>query len=144
MPKSKAIDPVVLLKDAGFKNTPVRRALLLALSTATTPLTVRQLVRKVRATKADTATVYRALEAFEAEALVRSMQLTKNNISYELSRVKHSHHITCTNCAAVEVIPFCVKGIGKNALKTSRRFKTVVDHRLSFLGTCKNCARTVR
>jgi Fe2+ or Zn2+ uptake regulation protein len=144
MRKSKIIDPVELLREAGFKSTPVRRAILLALAAATSPLSALELKKKVRSTKADAVTIYRALDAFLQSGLVRSIHLTKGTTSYELAHPEHVHHIICMQCKCVEAVPFCVRGMAKSALKFSRRFKNISDHVLSFSGTCKNCARAVR
>jgi Fur family transcriptional regulator, ferric uptake regulator len=145
MKKSIYIDTETILHDAGFKVTTVRTALLEALNEAHKPLSAAQLIKKVRKTHADTATVYRALNAFVEKDLVRALSLEKEKVVYQLMVGKpHSHHVVCTECSTIETIPFCVRSIETNAKERSKLFKTISGHTLSFLGTCKKCARAVR
>jgi Fe2+ or Zn2+ uptake regulation protein len=120
-------------------------ALLEALLAAPSPLSVAQLVRKTRKVGADTATIYRALHAFEEMSLVTALTVDKTKVLYELSYAKtHLHHIVCDSCSAVESIPFCVKSLDQQVLRQSRQFKKVHSHQLAFVGTCRKCLRAVR
>lgn len=138
-------DVVALLREHDFKATPLRIALILALAESSKPLSVQQLARKTRKLNADIATIYRALEAFSLEEIVRPLTLTESGQVYELIREKnHEHHIVCMVCNAIESIPFCVRGIELNAQSKSKLFRNISSHTISFLGTCKKCARAVR
>jgi len=144
MKKSIPIDAPAVLREHEFKVTPLRVALLDTLSAATSPLTVVQLERKVRKLKANTTTVYRALQAFVEVELVHALALKKDKVSYELVRDEHKHHVVCDSCGVIESVPFCIKGISEKASLISRLFKTITTHRLEFFGTCKKCVRAVR
>lgn len=144
MKKSTAIDAPTLLREHEFKVTPLRVALLETLAVATTPLTVIQLEKKLRKLKANTTTIYRALEAFVETELVNALTLKKDTLSYELARDEHKHHVVCDSCGIIESVPFCIKGIAEKAATTSRLFKSITAHRLEFFGTCKKCVRAVR
>ncbi|HTH93104.1 MAG TPA: Fur family transcriptional regulator [Candidatus Paceibacterota bacterium] len=139
------IDVESLLQDNGFKRTPLRIALLEALANSSAPLSVAQLVRKTKKLGADTATLYRALNAFEEEGLVHALNVDKTKVLYEIVRPKtHLHHIMCDSCNAVESVAFCVKSLNQQVVKQSRQFKKIHSHQLAFVGTCRKCLRAVR
>ncbi len=139
------IDAEALLQDHGFKKTALRLALLEALGNASAPLSVTQLMRKTKKIGADTATMYRALHAFEEAEMVTALGVDKTKVLYELARPKtHVHHIMCDSCNTVESVAFCVKSLDQQVVKQSRQFKKVYSHQLAFIGTCRKCLRAIR
>lgn len=143
MKNPTVIDPEKVLLEHGFKRTPLRLALLEILSVSSKPLTVTELVRKTKKIGADSATLYRALGAFVEAGIIQSLALQKDKVSYQLT-TSHVHHVVCTDCGAIETIPFCVRDIAKKAARTSKLFKIITNHRLEFFGTCRKCIRAVR
>ncbi|MCA9385366.1 transcriptional repressor [Candidatus Dojkabacteria bacterium] len=61
-------------------------------------LTAQELHRKV--SEIDLATVYRNLNLFVEEGLVRELQISKDEVHYEFIR-DHHHHAICDDCGKV-------------------------------------------
>lgn len=144
MKKAISIDAQALLHENGFKATPLRLLLLEKLSASPTPLTVPIIIRKVKTARADTATIYRALNAFTTAGILIAHNLHKDKLSYSFTTNEHGHHIVCKKCKTIESISFCVRGINISAVAKSKLFKKISGHTLSFIGTCRKCTRTVR
>lgn len=144
MKKAIIIDAEATLRENGFKATPLRILLLEKLSQSPAPLTVPVILRKVKTAHADTASVYRALNALTDAGVLSSHALHKDKLSYSFIQGEHGHHIVCTKCKAVESIPFCVRGINTSAALKSKLFRKISGHTLSFMGTCRKCVRAVR
>jgi len=144
MKKAMLIDVETILHDNGFKVTPLRALLLEKLSQSPVPLTVPVIIRKVKTARADTATIYRALNAFTDAGLLVSHPLHKDKLSYSFVNGEHGHHIMCKKCKTIESISFCVRGLNTSAALKSKLFKKISGHNLSFMGTCRKCTRAVR
>ena len=144
MKKAILIDAEHILRENGFKATPLRILLLEKLSGSSVPLTVPVIVRKVKTAHADTASVYRALGALTDAGVLSAHSLHKDKLSYSLVQGEHGHHIVCITCNTVEAIPFCVRGINGSAVSKSKLFRKISGHSLSFMGTCRKCVRAVR
>ncbi len=139
------INPEEVLHTHGFRNTVIRIKLLELFDLQKLPLSIPVIVKKMRRYKADTATIYRAIDAFVAAGIVRPISFGNDCTYYDLVRPSsHGHHIICEYCNAIESVPFCIKTLEKNVKQVSRLFKTISSHQLSFSGTCKKCARAVR
>ncbi len=139
------IDAEGLLHEHGFKKTPLRIALLEALSLSTVPLSVAKFERKTKKVGADTATLYRALSAFAEAGIITELTVDKTKVMYEFNRPKsHLHHIVCDTCNTVESVTFCVKSLDKQVVEYSKQFKKIHGHKLAFMGTCRKCLRAVR
>ncbi len=136
--------PETILKQAGLKVTPARALVLQELQSTNGPVSVQDLQNTSTLSRLDVVTIYRTLASFEEKGLVRSLSLQKEKTLFEYSTKHHAHHIQCVSCEKIETIPFCVKNISDQALRTSRDFSTLRDHALYFFGTCKKCARAVR
>ncbi|HEY0980437.1 MAG TPA: Fur family transcriptional regulator [Candidatus Paceibacterota bacterium] len=144
MKKAILIDAETILRDNGFRATPLRILLLEKLFQSSTPLTVPVIVRKVKTARADTASVYRALNALTEAGVLSAHTLHKDKLSYSFVQGEHGHHIMCTKCKTIESIPFCVRGINTSAVAKSKLFRKISGHTLSFMGTCRKCVRAVR
>ena len=87
-----------MLREAGFRATYGRVALLEALAKAGKPLRVEAAARVVRG-KLDLTNTYRALEALCDAGLVRRVDLGHAHTHYVLAvRGKHEHQFICTSC----------------------------------------------
>jgi len=127
------------LRDAGYKVTPVRLALLGVFQKTKKPISVEVLWRKIGKKKADQATVYRAVNDLENGGLLRRVHIGHTHAHYELAQ-DHHHHIICTSCGTIEDVPECdIKNIEKRALKSTRLFTMVNAHALELFGQCKKC-----
>jgi Fur family ferric uptake transcriptional regulator len=136
--------PETVLQEHGFKSTVLRIFLLQFLNDAPIPLTVATIIKKTKRL-ADTATTYRALNAFVEKGLVRKLELIEGKASFELVvDNEHLHHIICDHCHTVEPIQLCMKNIHERALDKAKKFKYISNHSMSFIGTCKKCIRAIR
>ena len=87
-----------MLRDAGFRATYGRVALLEVLDSAARPLRVEAAARAVRG-KLDLANTYRALEALCEAGLVRRVDLGHAHTHYALARRSgHLHQFICASC----------------------------------------------
>jgi Fe2+ or Zn2+ uptake regulation protein len=130
------------LREAGFRATPGRIAILELLKRSSRPQSTQEILQGLRKEKLDQATVYRMLEAFKEKGLVRSIHLGHDHIDYELADPKDHHHLICTSCDKVEDVKGCdFDVLAKNALKGSKNFSEISQHSLEFFGICKACAK---
>ena len=129
-----------LLRDAGFRSTEGRLALLSALKRSQKPLSVETLARQLKS-RLDEVNVYRALEAFTVAGIARHVDLQHGHAHYEFARGDDHHHIVCTSCQKVEDFTGCEyeKLVG-NALRQPRAFSKVRSHSLELFGLCTSCA----
>lgn len=130
-----------LLRTAGFKATPARLSLLETLKGSGKPLSIADISKRLSKV-ADQATVYRALEALSKAGIVQKIDFHDSHTYYELlAGGHHHHHVVCETCGTIEDVEVCdVKGLDKNILKKSKKFKAIKSHSLEFFGICDNCA----
>ena len=86
----------------------------------------------------DITSVYRTLDLFVDNRLVREIDFGDGKKRYELSEDdNHHHHLICENCGNIEDFKMEEEKILENA-KTQTDF-LIKKHRLEFFGICKNC-----
>ena len=111
-------------------------ALLQTLDAAHKPIKPQDIAPQLNA---DTATVYRSLNALVDAGLVRRIDLDEAAKYYELDRGDDHHHLVCTNCQAIEDVDTCgVEDLTVHALKGSD-FARIDRHNLEFFGLCNAC-----
>jgi len=92
------------LRDAGFRATFGRVALLEQLDTAKEPLSAEELAKRTKG-KLDLTNTYRSLEAFVEKGLVRRVDVGHQHMHYELgSLAPHHHHFVCVDCGAARSV----------------------------------------
>lgn len=130
------------LRQAGFRVTKHRLALLEILAGSKVPLSASRL-RSVLGQRLDEATVYRALEAFVGAGLVYRVDFQHGHAHYEfLVPGHHHHHIVCRGCGTVEDVSSCaMNSLERRVLRQSETFASVDAHALEFFGTCRQCVR---
>lgn len=137
-----AADPEVYLRSLGLRKTPVRVGVLEVLGKAGRPMSVPQLLGKLRGV--DSVTVYRTLNTFVEKGIVHRVRSEDRSWLYALGPAQKAHehkhpHFVCERCGKVEclegsIIPddFIERlGVQKQYLVT---YPEVVLH-----GTCPNC-----
>lgn len=128
-----------VLKKNGYSVTTSRQAVFNAL-TDTGPITMAQLVNKVRA-HADRASVYRAVELFEKLGIVNRLQIGwKYKLELSDLFTEHHHHATCLQCGMVislEEDESLERGIRK--LASDANF-VLSSHSLEIRGLCAKCS----
>lgn len=135
------IDYKALLRNAGFRATPGKIALLELLRKENNPRTVAEIQKKLKQ-KQDTVTLYRSLEGLTAAGIVSRSELGHGHAHYELLAGKgHHHHLVCTNCEQVEDFsdPLLENALMR-AEKNAKSFKSINSHSLELFGLCKSCA----
>lgn len=126
------------LKKSGHSVTKSRQAVFNAL-TDTGPITMAQLVNKVRA-HADRASVYRTVELFEKLGIVNRLQIGwKYKLELSDLFTEHHHHATCLQCGTILSLDedeMLEQGISQ--LAQSAGFQ-LTAHSLEIRGICKTC-----
>lgn len=132
------------LKEAGYRVTPARLALLHVLESSGKPLSVQRIIEQLQEVDVDQATVYRTLNAFHESGIVRSVDFQHGHAHYELSSGPHHHHVVCKECGRVEDIESCgIQEISRRVLQSSR-FSEIHEHSLEFFGVCSACSKAAQ
>ena len=131
-----------VLKKNGYRVTAGRVRLLEILQKAGKPLSIRDILKRAKGGLLDQVTLYRALESFSKRGVVARADLNSGVARYEYTQdKKHHHHLVCTGCGVVEDVEHCsIEALEKNAVKNSRRFKSIYSHNVEFFGSCNRCA----
>ncbi len=137
-------NPSGLLELSNLKKTFARMAILDIFSQSKIPLDAKNIFTKLKKEKTykDTneVTIYRTLAVFEAEGILKRVDLRKDSVYFEL-KTEHHHHIVCTKCDTVEDFENLEieKVLGRIAAKSSK-FINIKDHSLELFGLCKTCS----
>jgi Fe2+ or Zn2+ uptake regulation protein len=124
------------LREAGFKATPARVALLSLLAREAKPLAVPSILRRLSA-EADQATIYRALNSLVKAGLVAKLRIQSGIAHFEFAALPHHHHLICEKCGLVEDVTACCED-PKPAVSS---FRQVTQHNLEYSGICEMCAQ---
>jgi Fe2+ or Zn2+ uptake regulation protein len=131
-----------ILKNAGYKVTPARVAILEIFSKSKNPLDAETIYKQLKKkhNNINEVTVYRTLTSFTESGILKRVDLRKNSTYFEFAS-EHHHHIVCTKCDTVEDIENkeLEKVLGKIVNKLSK-FKRIKEHSLEFFGLCVKCA----
>lgn len=135
------LDHAQLLREAGLRATPGRRALLRILEEETRPVTVQALEKRMKGAL-NHVTVYRALEALAASGIVTRVNLEHDHAHYELIAGRpHHHHAICRDCGLIEDIEVPhPPSPEKEAQKRTKTFAFIERYSLEFFGLCRSCA----
>jgi len=134
-----------------LRATPARVNILKALSDAPKPLSINDILKKLKKSRAanDFATVYRTVEKFAESGLVDRISLGvgggvgggKSLYEMSLGR-KHHHHAVCTSCGAIEDVTACKpKELNDLARRGLKKFRHIQSHSLEFFGLCRKCEK---
>ncbi|RJQ31233.1 transcriptional repressor [Candidatus Parcubacteria bacterium] len=130
-----------ILREAGFRATPGKIAILEALFKADQPLTIAEISKKLK-NNLDQTTLYRTIQSFVEEKIARALNFNDRSIRYEsLIDAPHHHHVICKKCNYVEDVDICGANLEKLALVKSKSFKAIESHAVELFGTCNNCLK---
>jgi len=133
-------DVSAIIKKAGMKVTPGRRAVLNLFSTDCKPINAEFICKKLKNQKINQVTIYRTLFSFEQAGILSRIDLRKGSVHYEL-HTSHHHHLICSHCGIIERFAVCeIKKHSKKILKDSSLFKSINHHSLELFGLCRACA----
>jgi Fe2+ or Zn2+ uptake regulation protein len=126
-----------MLKDASLKVTTSRISILKVLLATNYPETIQNIHKKLKSI--DIVTLYRTINSFEKNSLVRKVDLHKDTTYYELN-IEHHHHIICTKCGLVEDFKSCnIKDSMQKIIRKALNFKYINGHSFEFFGICNAC-----
>ena len=83
-------------------------------------------------------TVYRNLQHYSQQGLVRRTLLTDGKARFELAGNIHHHHLICLTCGETAEVPWCPVGPEVTAFMTESDFLPV-SHQFEVYGYCRQC-----
>ena len=129
-----------VIRDAGYRLTLSRRAVMEVLAEAGSSLDVATIHRagKLRHPSLGRVSVYRALDLLEKLGLARKVHGTGGCHGYAQADREEGHYLVCQGCGSVTEFP-CL-GLGEVMETVSRRFGfSVHQHLLQLEGLCTGC-----
>ncbi len=132
-----------ILNQANIKATSQRIELLSLLSNSSKPLTLKDLMNKIKFSGAHEVTLYRILAMFKEANLIKQLDLQDSVPYFEIVDYKNDHHhIVCTVCKKVSDFIGCGSdNLIKKALKQTKDFKSVTSHSFELFGLCNKCSK---
>lgn len=126
------------LRNAGLRATPARVAVLEFLNHQDVPVGIQKI--KSAVPRKDIVTVYRIMDHFQKNGLVRAHDIGHGHMDYELADRPHHHHVVCESCGTIEDIN-CEDNddLNQTALSRSKNFNAVREHQTTFAGICNAC-----
>jgi Fur family ferric uptake transcriptional regulator len=138
------LEPILQkLREAGYKITGARRAVLSVLQESGGHLTSADVLAQVEAQDPSIgrASVFRALELLTGLAIIRPTFLKASTPTYVLMSEKgHHSHIVCTQCARIVELDECVVDTLTEQIEASYHIR-LTGHLLEFYGTCEECSQ---
>lgn len=131
-----------ILQDHNLRATDQRVDLLRILSENHKPITLKDIMKKVKSSGTHEVTLYRMLALFKEKGIVRQIDFGGTVPYFEIADHAHDHHhIICTNCKKISDFVGCgVESAAKKALAQSKEFKSITNHSFELFGLCKNCS----
>ncbi|MBX3015469.1 MAG: transcriptional repressor [Caldilineaceae bacterium] len=129
------------LREAGYKITPPRLAVLEVIEQEGEHLDPAQILRRAQSIHPaiGRATVYRTLELLTQLNIVRPIYVGEHGPTYIRAEGGH-HHLVCSTCGIVVDFDQCVAGEMTREL-TDRFGFQIQSHLLEFYGICADCQK---
>lgn len=136
---SKGTSFIERLRDAGYKITPSRLAVLEVIEQEGEHLDPAQILRRAQSIHPaiGRATIYRTLELLTQLNIVRPIYVGEHGPTYIRAEGGH-HHLVCSTCGIVIDFDQCMAGDMMRDL-TDRFGFQIQSHLLEFYGVCANC-----
>ena len=127
------------LRNTSLKVTTARLAVLKILEKSDKPLSALSLTSSLRQKggKADPATIFRMMNTFVRQGLVKQISFQDKKARYEIATRKDHHHFVCEKCGIVEDISDC--SIDVVTHKIEKKGLLIKSHSLEFFGLCTQC-----
>ncbi len=124
-----------------LRMTPGRRAILDVLGEKRWHPTAQEVLKELRKglPGIGLATVYRNLELFAEQGLVRVVRGGRDKRRYDIVTCGH-YHVRCVQCGRVEDVDVPEQGWLEDEAARASSFE-ITNHELMFLGICDDCAR---
>jgi Fe2+ or Zn2+ uptake regulation protein len=129
------------LREAGYRLTQPRRAVVRALLEAGNWLTPEQVLVRARrrCPSLGLVTVYRTLEVLEGLAVIRRLHLDDGCHGFVRSELAHGHHLVCRDCRRVIEFPGS-ENLAPLVKQVAARTGYVIEtHMLELVGLCPRC-----
>ncbi len=129
------------LKSKGIRCTRQRKLILEILIKAQRPLAAQKIFKRLEGKdkKLRLSTVYRNLNYFQREGMVRSLQFQGKESYFELKGEEHHHHLICINCN--QMIPLdCPLHRLESSLEDETGY-LILDHQMKMYGLCPKCKK---
>ncbi len=139
---SKETSFIGRLRDAGYKITPPRLAVLEVIEQEGEHLDPAQILRRAQSIHPaiGRATVYRTLELLTQLNIVRPIYVGEHGPTYIRAEGGH-HHLVCSTCGIIIDFDQCMAGDMMRDLSDRFGFQ-IQSHLLEFYGVCTNCQNT--
>lgn len=127
-----------MLRDGGFSITASRKKVFSALTHATEPIYVRELVDLCP--DIDRVSVYRTIALFEKVGIANRLQIGwKYKLELNSMFHNHHHHLTCTSCGTIIEFrePYKLDAL-LSQIATTNHFDAR-QHTLEIRGLCRDC-----
>ena len=134
------------LKQAGFRLTRPRKAILTVLSGAGESLTPEEVLEKAEplCPGIGLVTVYRTLALLSDLGQVRRLHQEDRCLAYVAANLAHGHHVVCRRCRRAVEFPGS-EDLGAVIGEVARQTGFLVDdHLLELMGICPDCQTTGR
>ena len=130
---------VLRLRNAGYKITPPRRAVIEVVLSEGEHLDPNEILHRAQELHPQTgrATVYRTLELLTTLGIVRPIYVGEHGPTYIRAEGGH-HHLVCSHCGTVTDFDQCVADTMERELETRFGFE-IRSHLLEFYGICARC-----
>lgn len=128
------------MHSGGYRVTPQRKTILDAICAAGRPVTVEEIILRVRkkSPALNRATIYRNLSFLQKMRLVDAAGTGKGR-KFEIASVQPHHHLVCRGCGGETGLDVrCVRRLKATIRKESQFL--IDDEHLSFSGVCRHCA----
>ncbi len=129
------------IRDAGYKITCARSLLVDMFKQANRPLSLNDLIKRLKEKQIDIATVYRNLKVLKDARVIQQIDFRDTGAHYELmDDNNHHHHLVCVLCGKTEDFHNCgVDEMVESVLKKSSNFSFIESHTMEMFGICKSC-----
>lgn len=141
MAEDRSWGTLVRLRQAGYRLTQPRRAVVRALLEAEDVLRPEEVLARGRAfcPTLGLVTVYRTLALLEGLGIARRVHAEPGCHGYAVASLSHGHHIVCRVCLQVVEFPGA-EDLTRLMGRVSRQTGFVVDdHLLELVGRCPDC-----
>ena len=133
------------LRQAGYRLTPQREAVITVLGKTREHLTAPEILRRAQRhiPRLNKSAVYRALDVLTHLSLVNPIDLGQGDIQYELNCLPHHHHLVCQRCGKIADADESVFGSLEKTLRAQYGFAPFLYH-FAIFGICRECQRKIK
>lgn len=133
---------IMELKEKGFRETPLRTALLEVLIKEHGPLSVQDIATKLKGKglTPNATTLYRQLDTLVSNDIVELVVLDPKVQLFEIKH-DHHHHFVCEGCSEVQDVHSeeIERAFSRFESELERKGLSIKKHELTFMGECQSC-----